>query len=588
MTAADEDITSLLQKAEKDDAATHLAEAVSTSVPETFVGVPTMPRAERYTTLAAVRRLMWQTRLDDAEALVAPHAGTDLGFMLAYTEIGLWRAAMTESAANHDAVRHRIAVLDAHATAAFDRLHPERATRSASTLGWLTGQAAPEHPTAAQLSVSERRLAFVDAAIVGAFPPIARAMLDLRGATPQGIATGAWYLRKAWKAFEYAQLVVDKCAETDEHMRALLAFAVGVFQLAFSMVPPSLKWITELVGFKGDRALAYKLLGSARRNAIIHREATLVLVALKFFFHGEKERAERWLAALRDANAESPIILSLSGSFCRAQGRAREAIAYYERALAFKFDAPQFLCTIRYHMGMCYFTLNEWAPAATCLQYFLDNTHGKVFRPYAAWRLGVAYWHLQQHEKIAPLYELGLTWLRPHEAYDQYAELRMRKWLATRRYDAVELLFDAAEALHEGREDRRALELLDQVAPLLKSEFPARDNFAMLFYLKGACLRRLGAAQSERAAKFLRSAIGELAKTETKPHYAVAYALVNLGELLEEEGNSADARKAWDEAKNLRGFVWERMLTTRVTSNLEKLERKLKPAALVETDDLSE
>jgi tetratricopeptide (TPR) repeat protein len=585
---APEDITTLLREAEQADAATHLAESLSNEVSESFCGAPSVPRTVRYATLEKVRALMWQTRLDEAEALVAPYARADLGFMLSWTEIGLWRAAMTEKAEQHDAVRARIAVLDAHATAAFDRLHPERASRSASTLGWLTGQAAPEHPSAAALSAQERSLAFVDAALVGSFAPLARALLDFRTATAQGIVTGGYYLRKAWKSFEYAHAVVQKEKDTDEHMRALLAFVFGAFQLSFSMVPPSLKWLVELVGFRGgDRSLAYKELGIARRNPIIQREAILLLSAVKFFFHGEKERAERWIEQLRNANPESPLIMSLSGTFCRAQGKCREALTYYERALSFKFDAPQFLSTIHYHYGMCQFVLNDWAGAAEHLAYFLENTKGKVFRPYAAWRLGVAYWHLKKVDLIAPLYEKALGWLRPHEAFDQYAEFRIKKFLAARKYDALEELLDAAEALHEGHEDRRALELLDQVAPLLKSEFPARDNFAMLFYLKGACLRRLP-GQSERAQKFLRSAIGELNKTETKPHYAVAYALVNLGELLEEEGKAADARKAWEEAKQLRGFMWERMLTTRINADVEKLERKSKQALVAAEDDLSE
>lgn len=566
-----EEMARLISEAESTEQATHASEALTNQVSETFLGVPTRARPERYATMTQVRELMWKTRLDDAEQLVAPHAATDLGFMLSWTELALWRASMHETPEHHATVRHRIAVLDAHATAAFDRLHPERATRSASTLGWLTGQAAADHPGVADLAPIDRKLAFADAALVLSFAPVARAALDLRAATPQSIATGAYYLRKAWKSFEFAQLTVEKLPEVDEDLRGLLSFAIGAFQLAVSMVPPSLRWFVELIGFRGDRAIAAAELGRARRNRVLHREATLMLAGLKYYFHGEQARAEKWLANLREANPDSPLIMSLSGSLCRAAGRCREALTYYDRAMAFQFDAPQFRATISYHYGMCNFALNNWAAAAEHLRWFLDHTQGKVFRPYAAWRLGVAYWHLKEVDKIAPLYTQALGWIRPHESYDQYAEVRMKRFLETGKYDALEEIFDAAEALHEGREDKQALELLDQCVPLMKSN-PARDNFALFYYLKGACLRRIG--QGERATKFLRSAIGEMARTETKPHYAVAYALVVLGEQLEEDGNIEDARKAWNEAKQMRGMLWERMLMQRIASNVEKLERK--------------
>jgi tetratricopeptide (TPR) repeat protein len=566
-----DDMARLINEAESSDKATHASEALTNAVSEAFIGVPSVARSERYATMTQVRQLMWQTRLDDAERLVAPHAASDLGFMLAWTELALWRATMHETPEHHAAVRHRIAVLDAHATAAFDRLHPDRATRSASTLGWLTGQTAADHPGVADVAPLERQLAFCDAALVLAFAPVARAALDVRAATAQSIVTGAYYLRKAWKSFEVAQSAIDKVPAVDADLRSLLSFAVGAFQLAVSMVPASLRWFVELIGFRGDRAIAAAELGKARRSRVLHREATLMLAGLKYYFHGEQARAEKWFAQLRDANADSPLIMSLSGSLCRAGGRCREALTYYDRAMAFQFDAPQFRATIAYHYGMCNFALNNWAAAAQHLRWFLDHTQGKVFRPYAAWRLGVAHWHLKEVDKIAPLYEQALGWIRPHESYDQYAELRMRRYLATRQYDALEEIFDAAEALHEGREDKQALELLDKCAPLMKAN-PARDNFALLYYLKGACLRRIG--QGERATKFLRSAIGELTRTETKPHYAVAYALAVLGEQLEEEGNVEDARKAWNEAKALRGCLWERMLAQRIASNFEKLERK--------------
>lgn len=412
--------------------------------------------------------------------------------------------------------------------------------------------------------------------MVVAFVPVARALVAFRGGTRTGFLKGAYHLRKAWKSFSLAQTLANGCDEIDAGTRALLAFGVGAFQFAISIVPPSLAWLVELVGFgRADRAVAVERLHEAR-SGLLAREATLVLVATKMFFFDEKPEARELLAELRAANPTSPLLLSLSGTLARNDGRVDEALAFYAAARAMPFDAPQLHATIAYHVGSCHFMLNQWPACIDELSAFLARTSGRVFRPYAAFRLGVALHFGERHDEIAPLFKRALAWVRPNESFDEFARVRMERVLEAGggRFAPLDALLDAADGLHEAHHDKEALRLLDaQVVPLLRHS-SERDAYCRFYHLKGACLRRV--AQPERAEKFLRSALAERQRTVQQPHYAVPYSLCELGELFAEQGREDEARQAWTEAQAHSGFLWAKLLANRVAANLEKQKRRMK------------
>ena len=319
---------------------------------------------------------------------------------------------------------------------------------------------------------------------------------------------------------------------------------------------------------------------------------------MKNFFLDEKADAQRLLSELREQNDNSPLIFSLSGTICRNDGRVDEALDFYERAMSIEFDAPQLRATIAYHRGSCYFMKNEWSAAVEQLETFLDTTTGKVFRPYAAFRLGVAYRMAaaeaattattettattqataQANAKTTALYKRALAWVRAHESYDEYASYRMRAYLDGSD-NALALQFDAVDGLFEAHDNKRALQTLDRLAKQLVNHKQQRDLFAKFYYLKGAALKRIG--QLERSEKFLRSAIGEQGKTSLTPHYCVPYALCELGELYALQQNNDAALQAWSEAKAFKGcvcfyfscfilfylffcrFLWEKLLSNR-------------------------
>jgi uncharacterized membrane protein YcjF (UPF0283 family) len=68
----------------------------------------------------------------------------------------------------------------------------------------------------------------------------------------------------------------------------------------------------------------------------------------------------------------------------------------------------------------------------------------------------------------------------------------------------------------------------------------------------------------------------ELGKTQATPHFCVAYALCELGELMVETNRHADARAAWAEAKLLKGYHWEKLLAARIGADLDRLAKKEK------------
>jgi hypothetical protein len=119
---------------------------------------------------------LWRTKTAEAEALVREHAFVDLAMMLSYTEIAVWRQFLHERPETRVETERRLAALDSHANAAFDRLGPEKTS-------WL-GSAVPAEPAVAAalatVSAEERQMAYLDAALALSFIPVVGRPLDCR------------------------------------------------------------------------------------------------------------------------------------------------------------------------------------------------------------------------------------------------------------------------------------------------------------------------------------------------------------------------------------------------------------------------
>lgn len=136
-----------------------------------------------------MKHLLWETKLDEAEALIRPRAFEDLSMMLAYCEVALWRQFLHEKEENRVETSKRLELLDAYSTAAYNRLAPEKK-------GFFGGSSHEPDVLAAlaKITPSERELAFVDAALAISFVPICLAVVEFRIATKSAFIKGFFFV----------------------------------------------------------------------------------------------------------------------------------------------------------------------------------------------------------------------------------------------------------------------------------------------------------------------------------------------------------------------------------------------------------
>jgi hypothetical protein len=99
------------------------------SVPADWLGLPVVERAERWRVLNDAKELLWQTKVDEAEQLLAPYASKlDLAMMIGYCEVALWRSSLHETEQHRATAARRLDELEAHALVAYQKLDPNRGT----------------------------------------------------------------------------------------------------------------------------------------------------------------------------------------------------------------------------------------------------------------------------------------------------------------------------------------------------------------------------------------------------------------------------------------------------------------------------
>lgn len=92
----------------------------------------------------------------------------------------------------------------------------------------------------------------------------------------QSYLKAGYYMRKSWKSFES----LSTMQVTDPQIRGRINYGTGCFLLLISLVPPSLLWAAEIIGFKADRERGFKELEACRESKCIRGNILSWLVVI--------------------------------------------------------------------------------------------------------------------------------------------------------------------------------------------------------------------------------------------------------------------------------------------------------------------
>eukprot|EP01127_Copromyxa_protea_P014790 TRINITY_DN4173_c0_g1_i3.p1 TRINITY_DN4173_c0_g1~~TRINITY_DN4173_c0_g1_i3.p1 ORF type:complete len:372 (-),score=86.78 TRINITY_DN4173_c0_g1_i3:52-1167(-) len=358
----------------------------------------------------------------------------------------------------------------------------------------------------------------------------------------------------------------------------MVNYGLGMFHLVMGLIPPSLKSIIELVGFEGDLELGIKELTVAFESKCPRAaEAAIGLVAVKWFIQDDTEGALALLDRVSNAYPNSLVVTFFSGHFSKFTGNTPKSLEFFQSALKLASDNEfkEAVTRISCSLGTCAYLVNDWKTATTHLQNFLDVPVEETkmdYRPYSAYTLGLAYWHLDMEAgtdnhkaAITALYKEAKNWVRPDESYDAYALRKMNQFLSAGTWNPIECLVARSDALVGGQVFTKALEELEKFEEVANStNLPTEtveEYKTIVLYLRGEA--RKGLKEYEEAQKLYKEAISRQAtiKEET---WVLPLAWFGLGEILSKQNDLVGARVQWENCKKSKGYDWEKVVDFKI------------------------
>lgn len=165
------------------------------------------------------------------------------------------------------------------------------------------------------------------------------------------------------------------------------ALGLGVYNYLTTFIPRKLQWLTDILGFKGDREEGKRLLKlSSEKGLYTSYEAKFYLTLLLWREENYPE-AESYVNQLVNTFPESPAVWMLRGGLMSQQDKMSEAVEAFEKSLEYnKGKESDIIYRAAFGaLGNAYYRLNDFKKAAEFGDKFLsyltkdDNLNNRLY-----------------------------------------------------------------------------------------------------------------------------------------------------------------------------------------------------------------
>jgi tetratricopeptide (TPR) repeat protein len=165
------------------------------------------------------------------------------------------------------------------------------------------------------------------------------------------------------------------------------ALGLGVYNYLTTFIPRKLQWLTDILGFKGDREEGKRLLKlSSEKGLYTSHEAKFYLTLLLWREENYPE-AESYVNQLVNTFPESPAVWMLRGGLMSQQDKMSEAVEAFEKSLEYnKGKESDIIYRAAFGaLGNAYYRLNDFKKAAEFGDKFLsyltkdDNLNNRLY-----------------------------------------------------------------------------------------------------------------------------------------------------------------------------------------------------------------
>jgi len=161
---------------------------------------------------------------------------------------------------------------------------------------------------------------------------------------------------------------------------------LGVYNYLTSFIPRKLQWLTDILGFSGDREEGKRLLKIASEKGTYTNSEAKFYLTLMTWREENYPESEGYAQALKSKYPESPAVWMLWGGVLAQQDKMSEAIEAYEKSLEYnKGKNNEIIFRTAYGaLSNAYFRMNNYTKSAEFGKMFIavltkdDNQNNRL------------------------------------------------------------------------------------------------------------------------------------------------------------------------------------------------------------------
>ncbi|KAK3582320.1 hypothetical protein CHS0354_023861 [Potamilus streckersoni] len=321
----------------------------------------------------------------------------------------------------------------------------------------------------------------------------------------------------------------------------------GMFQFVISLIPGSLKWIVEALGYEGDRYGGLQLMKDAKEKGYyVQKELEYYLIVIDFYFFKKREEAEVALLKLLSKSPNSSLYLYTLGYLYYSRANFDLAIQKFEKCVEnLKRDKNDAFVTYSLYMiAETYFYRNNFKEA---LSYFLKTSNVRELEFFMArthYAIGVCYEMLGERAKAIDFFSNAKVRIDVISG-ELYAKRKSREYAVTPMTAIQKKLLRLSNFVSLGKSDEA-----NQLLKELENARLSKDETAELQYNIGKNLKNMG--RLEEAIAVLKN-VGSMFPIKER-HFpplsrlelAKIYMSQNKLDLAEEELSKAEKYTSYD------------------------------------------
>jgi len=197
---------------------------------------------------------------------------------------------------------------------------------------------------------------------------------------------------------------------------------MGIFHFGLGAIPRSFRWVANLGGLKGDKDLGLKEMQiAAEKSLFASTDAKTALAMIAVYYEKDYDKGLKYLNQMLQKYPNNIPTIYTIGNVQSFLKKMPLAIDYYKKINQLAdTNFKTFAAFSNYRMGEAYFRLNDFDKAMPCFQKYFKSRYERSFRAIAALRLAMCYELKGDRDEAVKGYKKSME-MFPVEPEDRYA-----------------------------------------------------------------------------------------------------------------------------------------------------------------------